>query len=243
MKLLAVMLVQLLCLAALAQVPSGVRIQSIKVSGRGCDNQTAQAMIDPDGNSFSVLMDDYKAEATTARTVDLKNCKIELSIAAPAGWSFAIKTADYRGFAQVDAGTQVTHQALYSFDGSSRPPNEHPGFEDSAGRYSFKQQVFNGPFVDNYFIRNQSEPNKTLWSPCNSGGNQPLFIETFLMARTLGRGGSAQITLDTVDGAIQQQFTWQWRQCSMGGGNGGGRPDPGNGRGNPPGRPPRYGGR
>lgn len=215
-----------------AQAPAGVQIQYVNAKGKGCQNGQIGVTIAPDGRSFSVLMDNYLAEASVKANLDLKNCAIEVGILAPAGWSYSLLTADYRGFVSAEAGTQVSHQVLYSFDGS-RPINENPGFQDSIGRYSFKQQVFNGPIDDTYYIRNQIDSRTALWSPCSIGIARPLVIQTYLMARSMVKGKVAQISLDSVDGAIEQQFQWTWKRC------GAVAPVP-----VPPGhRPPRYGGR
>lgn len=238
LSLFTVLFFQLVSLVAEAQVPQGVQVQYVRTKGRGCAQNQVSVSIAPDGRSFSVLMDNYLAQTSPRMNLEMKNCALEVGIVAPAGWSYTLESADYRGFVQADAGTQVSHQVLYSFDGS-RPPNERPGFEDSTGKYSFKQQIFNGPMLDNYFIRNQIDPRTSLWSPCSNGRGHPLIIETFLIARAMNRGGIAQITLDTVDGAIEQQFAWTWRQCHYTSPAPSPQPNP-----TPPpgrgGRPPRY---
>lgn len=239
MKTLIAFFAVLTAEVTLAQAPAGTRIEFVTTRGRGCQNGEVAVSIAPDGRSFSVLMDNYKAEATASMTLEKRSCILEIGISAPRGWSYSLLSADYRGYVQAEAGTQVSHQVLYSFDGS-RPRNENPGFENSQGRYSFKQQVFNGPRVEEYFIRNEIDPRVSLWSPCSPGTAQPLVIETFLIARAYSRGALAEISLDTVDGAIEQQFTWNWRQCSIGGGRtppSDPRIPPGGGSG---GRPPRF---
>jgi hypothetical protein len=230
-------------LQASAQTPSGVQIQYVRTQGSGCQNGTARAMLTPDGRAFSVFMDNYIAETTNSLSLDYKTCNMEIGIAIPAGYSFSLLTADYRGFVNAEAGTQVSHQVLYTFDGS-RPPNERPGFGNSAGRYSFEQKIFQGPINQDYFIRNVIDPRASLWSPCSTGGQQPLMIQTFLIARAMSRGGQSQISLDSVDGALEQQFSWTWRQCNPSGGTparppAGGLPGRGgDGRRPPPYRPP-----
>lgn len=225
--------------SASAQVPAGVHIQQIQAMGNGCPAGSYSAMIAPDGQSFSLLLDQYIAESTRQMTLDRKTCQLRVDFAVPPGWQYAIISADYRGFASVEGGALATHQALYSFDGS-KPPNERPGFQDGSS-YSFKIQNFNGPFQDNYFVRNQIDPRIAPWSPCGAQ-IQSLFVSTFLTARALNwrSPASAQITLDTIDGQVQsQKFGLSWRQCG-----GGGRPQPlPPGNQPPPTRPPTNPGR
>ncbi|WP_413289022.1 DUF4360 domain-containing protein [Bdellovibrio sp. HCB337] len=229
-------------LSASAQVPPGVQIQQIQARGNGCPDGSYAATIAPDGQSFSLLFDQYIAESTPQMTLDRKTCQMRIDFAVPTGWQYAVISADYRGFASVEAGAVATHQALYSFDGS-KPPNERPGFQDGSS-YSFKNQNFNGPFQDNYFIRNQIDPRIAPWSPC-AARTQSLFVSTFLTARAVNwrLPAASIITLDTVDGQVQsQKYGLVWRKCS---GVGPQPQPPGNTPPptrppNNPGRPPRF---
>jgi hypothetical protein len=226
-----------------AEVPQGVRVQSVQAIGRGCPLNTYSAVISPDGQAFSLLLDQYIAESTRQMTLDRKDCQIRVDFAVPVGWQFTVVSADYRGFANVQGGAIATHQALYSFDGS-KPANERPGYQNGRG-YSFKNQNFVGPFQDNYYIHDSLDPRMAPWSPCGNSGQHTLFITTYLTARALDlrNPASAQITLDSVDGQVQsQQFGFAWRRCS----NNPPPQPPGGGRPPPPfpppggGRPPRF---
>jgi hypothetical protein len=230
-----------------AEIPQGVRVQNIQAMGRGCPSGSFSATVSPDGQTFSILLDQYVAESTRQMTLDRKECQLRVDFAVPTGWQFAVITADYRGFANVEGGALAMHQALYSFDGS-KPVNERPGYQNGKG-YSFKVQNFQGPFQDNYYIHNEIDPRIAPWSACGAGATQPLFVTTYLTARALDwrSPASAQITLDSIDGQVQsQQFSFTWRRCAFnppppGGGN---QPPPPPGRGVPPpgggGRPPRF---
>lgn len=199
---------------ASAQTPGKVQIASVSAAGSGCRSGQVSPSISPDSQAFSLLFDDYKAESSDAMALDRRNCDVRIGLSIPAGWSYAIVSVDYRGFAAVDAGSIVTHQAIYSFDGS-RPINERPGFQDSPGRYSFKQTQIRGPYADNYFIRNEISSQIAPWSACSNGGIQTLYINTYLMAQTQSRQAStAMIMLDSVDGQMQSQtYRLVWRAC------------------------------
>lgn len=224
-----------------ADSPNQISISQVRAQGRGCSSGTFAANISPDGAAFSLLLDNYQAESNGNMTLERKDCQIQIDIKIDPGWSFAVVSADYRGFAHVEAGSVVTHQAIYSFDGS-RPLNEKPGFENGKG-YAFRSQEIRGPFLDNYFIRNEIQTQLAPWSPCNIAGQQTLFISTYLMARTLTHltQSTATINLDSVDGALQaQNYKLQWRRCDPS------RVDPiqpprPNPRPTPPVRPPRFG--
>lgn len=232
--------------AALAQTPSGIRIQSIDVVGTGCPAGSYNATISPDAQTFSLLLDSFVAESSMQRPIVRLNCELRVNFQVPAGWTFAVTSADYRGFAYAEVGTLVTHQALFSFDGS-RPKNERPGYEDGS-TYNFRAQEFRGPYNDTYYIRHEVDPRQAPWAACNSHKTQSLYITTYLMARNLNLSSllTAQISLDSIDGQVQsQKYRLAWKTCRPGNGNGGvvNPPDrnPGPGRPNPnPRRPPRF---
>lgn len=231
---------------AIAQTPPGVRIQSLQAVGSGCPAGSYGGSISPDGQTFSLLLDNFAASSTMQNPIVRLNCELKVNFFVPRGWTFAIVSADYRGFAYADPGTVAVHQALYSFDGS-KPRNERPGYQNG-GSYSFRVQEFRGPYNDNYYIRHDLDPRVAPWAPCNDLEAQTLFITTYLMARNMNLSSlvEAQITLDSIDGQVQsQKYKMAWKQCTPS--SGGSRPpgrEPGNPRPSPqPGRPPRFPGR
>jgi len=224
-----------------AETPT-VQVRSVQAVGSGCPQGSYSATISPEGDSFSLLLDQYVAESTRQQTMDRKNCQLRVDFNVPTGWQFSVVSADYRGFANVEGGSVVTHQAIYSFDGS-RPPNERPGPFNGRG-HALNIESFRGPFQDNYYIHNDIDPRKAIWSPCGEAGTQTLFISTFLTARSMNQNSpsSAMITLDSIDGLVQsQKFQFAWKACGsrLRPGPPGGGPPRGDHRG-PPGRPPRF---
>lgn len=231
-----------------AQTPPGVRIQSLQAVGSGCPAGSYSANISPDGQTFSLLLDNFVASSTMQNPIARYNCELKVNFYVPRGWTFAVLGADYRGFAYAENGTTVMHQALYSFDGS-KPRNERPGYQDG-GSYNFRLQEFRGPYNDNYYIHHDIDPRVAPWAPCSNQENQTLFVTTYLMARNLNLSSlvQAQITLDSIDGSVQsQRYQLAWRQCAtstpLPGRPGTDPRNPGNPRQPDPGRPGRYPGR
>lgn len=226
---------------AFSESPGRVTITQVQARGSGCPAGSVSGNISPDGSAFTLLMDNYQAISNGNLQIDRKMCDVRVDLAVEPGWSYAIISADYRGFVSVSPGSVATHQAIYSFDGS-KPINERPGFENGKG-HAFRAQEFRGPIMQNYTIHTDLPVGLAPWSPCVQSPQATLYITTYLMARTLTNlaQSEANITLDSLDGAIQSQsYQLVWRRCV-------GNPQPGQPnlppprpRPDPGPRPPRF---
>ena len=146
------------------EAPSKIIVSQVRAQGSGCPAGTVSGNISPDGSAFSLLMDNYQALSNGNNQLDRKMCEVMVDFSLDPGWSYALVSADYRGFVNVANGSVATHQAIYSFDGS-RPINERPGFQNGRG-HLFKGQEFRGPISDNYFIHTDLNPAQAPWSKC-----------------------------------------------------------------------------
>ena len=87
---------------ALAQTPSGVVINNIQVVGSGCPVGSYNASISPDGQAFSLLLDQFVAESTMQNPIVRLMCELKVNIRVPRGWTFSVFSDDYRGFAYAE---------------------------------------------------------------------------------------------------------------------------------------------
>jgi hypothetical protein len=223
-------LMGMIALSAGAEAPSGVSVRGIRAFGQGCPIGSANAVISPDGQAFSLLLDNYSAvvEAGGRPTVR-RDCDIEVDLNIPAGWSFAVVAADYRGFIDIAAGSLVQHRVMYTFDKRRRLPGE--GYD-----FSFQGTEFRGPKTEEYNIHHEIGISQAPRSSCSFGQVKTLFLNTLLTARAMrGRGEATSISLDSVDGQLAaQQYRLAWFRCDQFD-----RPGNGNPGGGGPGRPPR----
>jgi len=212
---------------------SQIFVRTIRAQGTGCQPGSVSTAISPDAKIFSLLFDRYEIRAGGSDPkVDKKTCEIDVEFSVPSGWSFTLSSADYRGFADVQAGATAFHEVLYTFDKFQNfaGTGVAPGFSSSSskefvprppvgrtGSFSFSAREFRGPLSQEYSIHNELPVQKLAWSPCDSSATKTLRISTALLARVLNAKSSARamLSLDSVDGALNQSFGFQWRRCSV----------------------------
>ncbi|MGJ3559453.1 DUF4360 domain-containing protein [Streptomyces sp. INA 01156] len=90
------------------------------VNGSGCPKGTAAVAVSEDNTAFTVTYSDYLAQAggNSDPTASRKNCQLSLVVHVPQGFTYAIASADYRGFAALQPGAKGTQRASYYFQGS-----------------------------------------------------------------------------------------------------------------------------
>lgn len=196
--------------------------------GNGCPAGTMNVVFAPDNLSFSILFDQFVAQASGngGERRDVMICDALIPIEIPPNMQMEITRVDYRGFIALPQQGRAQLQALFNFRGRG-------GDGDRLNlRFNFQ-----GPVTDNYVIStdllNDSSPNTEI-SPC--GGSTVLRVFNRLQVLTRTPGEQAQATIDSIDGQANAVYYVNWRACTgRNDDNGrGGRDDGRGGRG--PGR-------
>lgn len=186
-----------------------VRVRDVRATGTGCPSGTSRAALTEDGKTFALLIDEFSARAGSDLPIGRRNCLIEVDLEIPAGWSYALITADYRGFAELTNYATASQRVVYSFD-RNWSANDGRGF-------AFKATPFAGPFSGEYLVHDEIALESAPRSPCSSGRVVTLYLNTLLTARVDSRRAaqaSALIALDSVDGRVaQQEFGLAWYRC------------------------------
>lgn len=70
---------------------------------------------------MTLIFDQYVASMGTGVpiTENRKNCQLNINLQYPGGFQYSIFSADYRGFAELDAGVNGTQQSTYYFSGQT----------------------------------------------------------------------------------------------------------------------------
>jgi hypothetical protein len=179
--------------------PDEVYVNNIVHGGTGCPNGTVASDISEDAKAFTLLFDNFVAEAGPGlpRSASRKFCQLTVNLHVPQGWSYTLFDVTYSGFASLDAGTTGTEKSTYYFEGS---PSESVTLETTNS----------GPYNSDFQISDSLGLSELVWSPC--GVNRALNVKSSIQV-TAAPGQSALITIDSIDGELIHRYGISWRRC------------------------------
>ncbi|WP_067461189.1 DUF4360 domain-containing protein [Actinomadura macra] len=185
----------------LARGPVGVTIDIVSLNGSGCPPGTAAVALSADNEAFTVTYSKYLAQTgggsppTDAR----KNCQINLRVHVPGGFTYAISSTDYRGYASLQTGASAEQIAGYYFQGDSRTRKfSHP---------------LPGPYKDNWQNTDKVDVSQLVWSPCGEQRNFNTNTEVRVEQGTSDAAKVSFIAMDSTDGSIKTTYHYAWKKC------------------------------
>ncbi|MEU8467455.1 DUF4360 domain-containing protein [Streptomyces sp. NPDC029006] len=181
--------------------PDKIVIDVATVNGSGCPAGTAAVAVSPDNTAFTVTYSAYLAQAggNSDPTAFRKNCQLNLVVHVPQGFTYAIASADYRGFASLQRGATATQKASYYFQGSSSTvPRTHP---------------FGGPYNDDWQATDSTDWAQLVWAPCGVLRNFNINTELRVNAGTAAPDKVSFMTMDSTDGDISTVYHMAWKDC------------------------------
>lgn len=178
-----------------------ITIEVKTVNGSGCRLGTAAVATAPDNTAFTVTYSDYLAQAGagTAPTDFRKNCQLVLQVNVPGGFTYAIRQADYRGFAHLERGASGMQRASYYIQGTSPTATE--------------THTIPGPISDSWQTTDVTDMAELVYAPC--GEVRLLNINTELR---VNRGTSDPkttnfIMMDSTDTSVSTTYHFNWMRC------------------------------
>ncbi|GGR40225.1 DUF4360 domain-containing protein [Streptomyces netropsis] len=182
--------------------PDKIVIEIATVNGSGCPAGTAAVAVAPDNTAFTVTYSDYLAQVGVgSKPTDFrKNCQLNLIVHVPQGFTYAIASADYRGFASLESGAVGTQKASYYFQGSSATtPSSH---------------AFRGPYKDNWQANDRVPVGALVWAPCGEKRNFNINTELRVGAGSSDPSRTTSfMTMDSTDGDINTVYHLSWKEC------------------------------
>ncbi|MGW3285536.1 DUF4360 domain-containing protein [Streptomyces sp. NPDC001002] len=181
--------------------PDKIVINVATVNGSGCPQGTTAVAVSEDNTAFTVTYSAYLAQVggNSDPTAFRKNCQLNLVVHVPSGFTYAIASADYRGFASLQRGASATQKASYYFQGSPQTATKtHP---------------FNGPYDDNWQATDSTDWAQLVWAPCGVQRNFNINTELRVAAGSSTPGSLSFMTMDSTDGDISTVYHMAWQHC------------------------------
>ncbi|HZG05916.1 MAG TPA: DUF4360 domain-containing protein [Streptomyces sp.] len=177
-------------------------IEVVTVNGSGCPLGTAAVAVSPDNTAFTVTYSNYLAQVGVgAKPTDFrKNCQLNLAVRVPQGFTYAVASVDYRGYAYLENGATATQKAHYYFQGQE---------ETNEGIHNFK-----GPFDDNWQTNDVTPIGALVWAPCGELRNFNINTELRVNAGTSNtKETTSFIAMDSADGSVNTTYQLAWKKC------------------------------
>lgn len=160
--------------------------------GSGCPAGTVRVAPSMDGQTVSILFDEYAAATTPSTNRDRKACNVAVPVSILPGISIGIFQVDFRGYAFVPPVERafVEFQANYFFAGATGPTYKKTWATRSD---------------EDLFLSNKLGVSAVVWSPCGQSAN--FRINTALMAyKPKLSDEDAQIAIDSTDITVERGF-------------------------------------
>lgn len=187
--------------AILDPPPDKIVIEVATVNGSGCPAGTAAVAVSEDNTAFTVTYSDYLARAGAGAdpTAFRKNCQLNLIVHVPGGFTYAIASADYRGYASLQPGAKGTEKASYYFQGSPQTASI--------------SHEFKGTYNDNWQATDSTDWAQLVWAPCGVRRNFNINTELRVDVGSSDPAKSSFMTMDSTDGDISTVYHLAWKEC------------------------------
>lgn len=176
-----------------------ITVDVVSYAGSGCPPGSAVVEVNPEETTFTVKYSEYVAQAGAdiPRTDFRKNCQLTVDVVVPPGQTYAVVTADYRGYAYLEPGATGLQKANYYFQGMPETQSTEQGFT--------------GPLDDNWQVSETAD--LAVYAPCEE--TRFLNINTELR---VNRGTSdpetvSLMTMDSQDHNIDTTYQLDLKEC------------------------------
>lgn len=144
-----------------------------------------------------------------------KNCQLNIKIDFDPGFSFAIYSADYAGWADLDAGVTGTIKSTYYFSGETDqvcprfPPLQSIESNTNSARQTSVSSSLSGPFHGKYY--KQDNVPVVQWSPC--GGDAMFNVNSEVALTPLASAANGLLAATREGGRFTNNLYFAWKKC------------------------------
>jgi hypothetical protein len=180
---------------------SGVTVDVVTVNGSGCPAGTVAVAESPDNTAFTVTYSGYTAQTGPGiSAIELrKNCQIVLLVSVPQGFTYAINSADYRGFAYLARGATAIQRANYYFQGSPVTTTQ--------------SHTVTGPYTNDWQFTDTTADADLVFAPCGEARDFNINTSLLALKGTSSSSASNFITMDSTDYSSTTVYHFSWQSC------------------------------
>ncbi|WP_131738420.1 DUF4360 domain-containing protein [Actinomadura roseirufa] len=185
----------------LVTAPPTLTLTIVSVNGSGCPLGTAAVAPSPLKDAFTITYSNYTAQAGgNSKPPDArKNCQINLRVNAPGGFTYAISSTDYRGYAALQPGAEAIQNSSYYIAGL-------PTTKEVPHR-------LNGAYKKNWQFTDTVSAPLMVWKPCGEERNFNINTELRVDAGEQNPTKVSLITVDSIDSEIRTTYRFAWKTC------------------------------
>ncbi|PSN67193.1 hypothetical protein BS50DRAFT_385006 [Corynespora cassiicola Philippines] len=182
---------------AISAAPPSFRIKKVASGGSGCP----QGSIDVDFTDSRILPIYFSKDFTATVGPNVlpdqsrKNCQINIGLTYSPGFQYAVYSADYAGWGDLDSGVNGLVKANYYFSGEQNQVST--------------ALSISGPFAGKY-SKHDDVPT-SVWSPC--GSEAFLNVNAEVALTPLGSSASGTLVATKESGRFTHSLFIKWRQC------------------------------
>ncbi|MBU2668383.1 DUF4360 domain-containing protein [Actinoplanes bogorensis] len=177
-------------------------IDVVTANGSGCPWGTADVSVSPDSKAFTVTYSAFTAQVGVGATpLDFrKNCQLGLNVHVPQGFTYAIASTDYRGFARLERGASATQTSFYYFQGDRQTAKS--------------KHNFSGPLDSDWQRTDTIGIGSLAFLPCGEQRNLNVNTELRVNAGWSNtRKTTSMLTMDSTDGNLDTVYHVAWKKC------------------------------
>lgn len=192
---------------ALAVAPPKEQIEIVSVthSGNGCPQNSIAATMNPDRTVITVGFDRFQTYIGPGTSImdRSKNCQLHVNLKYPAGFSFAVMTSVYHGFALLERGVNGDFLSTYFFS------------DNAANSCTTRTRIVGGGIWADGQVYTQEDSvpaSEVVKSPCG-GSSSILNINNRVSLTSSVSSASGMISNDDQTLALTQQIHINWYEC------------------------------
>lgn len=158
-------------------------------------------MLSPDKTALTVTYSQYIAQAggSSSPTDFRKNCQMNLRVHVPQGHTYAIASADYRGFAHLESGASGVQRANYYFQGSPQT--------------AYAEHNFRGAYDGSWQATDVTGVESLVWAPCGEKRNFNINTEIRVNKGTSNPALTSFMAMDSTDVSVNTVYRLAWKRC------------------------------